>query len=238
VTTVLIAIPAHNEAATVGQVVRSVRTAMSGCDVLVIDDGSTDGTHELAELSGAKVIRHAVNLGYGRTLNTAIQYTRQFDYDVLITFDADGQHRIEDLRPLFDAFQRGSYDLLIGSRFVIRRAYAGVPWVRRGGMWFFSTMIRVFTRQRVYDTSSGLKVIGRQALDVLSTTPFVDFHAEAIASVIRAGQTVGEFPIAVEPRRHGTSMYGPFEALSYGVRVLSLLLLIGTRAPSSQITRK
>jgi glycosyltransferase involved in cell wall biosynthesis len=238
VTAALIAIPARNEAATVGQVVRSVRAAMPACDVLVIDDGSTDGTYGLAESSGATVLRHTTNLGYGRTLNTAIQYARQHDYTVLITFDADGQHRIEDLGPLYDAFQNGSYDLLIGSRFVVDRAYAGVPWLRRVGMWFFSTMIRVFTRQRVYDTSSGLKVIGRRALDVLSTAPFVDFHAEAIASVIRAGQTVGEFPIAVEPRRHGTSMYGPLEALSYGVRVLSLLLLIGARAPSSQITRK
>lgn len=234
----LIAIPAHNEAATVGEVVRRVRAAMSGCDVLVIDDGSTDGTHDLAESSGATVIRHATNLGYGRTLNTAIQYARQRHYAVLITFDADGQHRIEDLGPLYDAFQQGSYDLLIGSRFVTHRAYAGVPWFRRAGMWFFSAMIRVFTRQRVYDTSSGLKVIGRRTLDVLSTAPFVDFHAEAIACVIRAGLSVGEFPIAVEPRRHGTSMYGPFEALSYGVRVLSLLLLIGTRTASSQITRK
>jgi glycosyltransferase involved in cell wall biosynthesis len=238
VTTVLIAIPARNEAATVGQVVRNVRAAMPGSDVLVIDDGSTDGTNELAEASGATVIRQGTNLGYGRTLNTAIHHARQRNYDVLITFDADGQHRVEDLGPLFDAFQRGSYELLIGSRFVIRRAYAGVPWVRRAGMWFFSTMIRVFTRQRVYDTSSGLKVIGRRALDVLSTAPFVDFHAEAIASVLSAGLTVGEFPIAVEPRRYGTSMYGPLEALSYAVRVLRLLVLIGTRAPSSQIPRK
>jgi glycosyltransferase involved in cell wall biosynthesis len=201
---------------------------MPGCDVLVIDDGSTDGTDELAEANGAEVIRHATNLGYGRTLSTAIHYARQHNYDMLITFDADGQHRIEDLVPLYAAFQQGRVDLLIGSRFVVRRAYAGVPWVRGVGMWFFSNMTRIFIRQRVYDTSSGLKVIGRRALEVLSTAPFVDFHAEAIAAVVRAGHTVGEFPVAVEPRSHGTSMYGPIEALCYGVNVLSLLL-IGAR---------
>src|SRR4029077_6910437 len=93
---VLVAIPAHNEAATIERVVRSVRTAAPHFDVLVVDDGSTDGTERLAADIGATVAPPPTNLGYGRTLQTAIHYARERGYDVLVTFDGDGQHRAED----------------------------------------------------------------------------------------------------------------------------------------------
>ena len=118
------------------------------------------------------------------------------------------------------------------------RSYRGVPFVRRTGMWLFSTMIRCVTQTRVYDTTSGMKVMSRAAVDALLTVPFVDFHAEAIAYLLRSGMTVGEFPITVEQRRYGTSMYGIRDAISYGLRVLALLFRFTVASSSPQVARK
>jgi hypothetical protein len=104
-------------------------------------------------------------------------------------------------------------------------------------MWLFSAVTRLFTRQRVYDTSSGLKVINRQALEILSAMPFVDCHAEVIVPLIRAGKTVGEFPVTVEPRRHGSSMYDAVTAFTYSLKVL-FLIAAGTRLFESNAGRK
>jgi glycosyltransferase involved in cell wall biosynthesis len=220
---VLVAIPAHNEAATVESVIRGIRAAAPEFDVLVIDDGSTDGTGAVLARAGTRVATHLCNLGYGRALQTAIRYAQRCGYEAIITFDADAQHRAEDLVRLYDAFRKGSYDVLIGSRFVERREYSGVPLNRRIGMWLFSALTTLVTGRRVYDTSSGLKVIGRDALGVLSTLPVVDFHAEAIVYLLRSGYSVAEFPIAVDSRRHGESMYGALTPLTYPLKVLFLI---------------
>jgi len=222
---VLVAIPAYNEAATIRDVVTQVRTHAPSFDVLVIDDGSTDGTGGLLALTGARVAPHLCNLGYGRAIQTALRYADRAGYEAVITFDADSQHRAEDLLKIFDAFMAGSFDLLIGSRFVQHRNYAGAPLARRVGMRLFSVLLRLVTGHRVYDTSSGLRVVRRRAFAVLSQRPMVDFHAEALVYLVLSGYSVGEFPIAVDERRHGKSMYGIASVIAYPLKVLFLVVV-------------
>ena len=223
---VLVAIPAYNEAPTIEAVVDRVRADASDFDLLVINDGSRDDTGGVLARLGVATATHLCNLGYGRALQTAITYAERHGYDALITFDADGQHRASDLRRLYDAFNAGGYDLLIGSRFIEGRSYSTEPLVRRLGMQLFSALIALFTGQRVHDTSSGLKVIGRRVFPALRGRPFVDFHAEVLVYLIESGYRVGESPIVVEPRRHGESMYSTLSALKYPLKV-SFLILIG-----------
>lgn len=222
---VLVAIPAYNEAPTIEAVVRSVRGAVPHFDLIVVNDGSRDDTGAALARAGVTTATHLCNLGYGRALQTAIRYARRTGYDALITFDADGQHRASDLVPLHDAFRAGDYDLLIGSRFIERRDYRAEPAVRRLGMRLFSALIAVLTGKRVYDTSSGMKVIGRRVFETLVARPFVDFHAEAIVYLIESGYRVGEFPIAVTAREHGASMYTPLSALKYPLKVAFLIVV-------------
>jgi glycosyltransferase involved in cell wall biosynthesis len=221
----LIAVPAYNEEKTIGQVVRNLRADMPGFDLLVIDDGSRDGTaRELAAI-GVHTGTHLCNLGYGRAIQTAIKYADCHGYDALITFDADGQHRASDLQALYEAYLNGGYDLLIGSRFDAGRGYRGQPMVRQLGMRLFSVLIALFTGRRIYDTSSGLKVIGRRAFEPLSSRPFVDLHAEAIVYLMSCGYRVGEYAIRVDERVHGQSMHTPINAIKYPLKVMFLILI-------------
>src|SRR5207248_3168634 len=99
------------------------------------------------------------NLGYGRAIQTAIKYALRAEYDILITLDADGQHYPEQVRAMYAAFLESDRDYLIGSRYVTSKKYSDAPLARRIGMQVFSRLTRLVTGTRIYDTTSGLKVI-------------------------------------------------------------------------------
>lgn len=221
----LVAIPAYNEAATIRQVVDRVRTNLPDCDLVVVNDGSRDGTGAMLEGTGATVLAHLCNLGYGRAIQTAVLYAERAGYARLVTLDADGQHDPAQVRGLLDEFDGGHWDLLIGSRYVVSRTYSGVPLGRRLGMKMFSSMVGLMTGRRVYDTTSGLKVIGRRTFRPLTNWQFIDFHAEALVYLMRLGYQVGEFPITVEERKFGTTMYSPLSHIKYPLKTALMVVL-------------
>jgi glycosyltransferase involved in cell wall biosynthesis len=221
----VVAIPAYNEAATIRGVVDRVRADLPDCDVLVVNDGSRDDTAAALAGSGAIVADHLCNLGYGRAIQTAVLYATRGGYDRLITLDADGQHHPEQVRPLLAEFETGRWDILIGSRYIARRGYDGVPLGRRVGMQFFSTVVGLVTHRRIYDTTSGLKIIGRETFGPLTNWHFIDFHAEALVYLMRLGYRVGEFPVTVAERRHGQSMYSPLSHVKYPLKTMLMVIL-------------
>ncbi len=231
---VLVAIPAFNEAATIAEVVTRVRRSLPGFDLVVVNDGSSDRTQEILEGLGVNTAHHLCNLGYGRAIQTAIKYAAHHRYDALITLDADGQHAPEQVLALFHEFQASGNDLVVGSRFVQGRDYGGAPFDRRLGMLIFSWLTWMLAGKRVYDTTSGLKAIRGSVFEPLARWHFVDFHAEAIVYLSRLGFKVEEFPITVEERRAGVSMYSPFKALVYPLKTSLMVLLAVAHARYSR----
>lgn len=221
----VVAIPAYNEAATIRGVVDRVRADLPDCDVLVVNDGSGDETAAALAGSGVVVADHLCNLGYGRAIQTAVLYAARGGYDRLITLDADGQHDPAQVRPLLAEFDSGRWDLLIGSRYIASKGYDGVPLGRRAGMQLFSTVVGLVAQHRIYDTTSGLKIIGRQTFDALTNWQFIDFHAEALVYLMRLGFRVGEYPITVEERRHGQSMYSTLSHIKYPLKTMLMVVL-------------
>ena len=221
----LVAIPAYNEAATIRTVVERVRQNLPDCDLVVINDGSTDATAAVLDDAHVTVIGHLCNLGYGRAIQTAVIYAQRGGYDRLVTLDADGQHDPAQVRSLLAEFDRGQWDLLIGSRYVVSRRYEGVPLGRRVGMQMFSAMVALLAGRRVYDTTSGLKVISRLTFTPLTRWQFIDFHAEALVFLMRLGYRVGESPITVEQRRHGTTMYSALSHIKYPLKTALMVVL-------------
>jgi glycosyltransferase involved in cell wall biosynthesis len=221
----LVAIPAYNEAATIRNVVERVRQNLPDSDLVVVNDGSRDSTPAILDGTGATVIAHLCNLGYGRAIQTAVLYAERAGYDRLVTLDADGQHDPAQVRGLLTEFDSGRWDVLIGSRYVVSRRYTGVPFGRRLGMMMFSAIVGLVAGRRVYDTTSGLKVIGRQTFSSLTNWQFVDFHAEAIVYLMRLGFRIGEYPITVEERRHGSTMYSAFSHIKYPLKTALMVVL-------------
>jgi glycosyltransferase involved in cell wall biosynthesis len=225
-TRVLVAIPAYNEEATITAVVQRVRDSLPEFELLVVNDGSRDTTERVLQRLNVKTATHLCNLGYGRAIQTAIKYALACDYEVLITLDADGQHQPEQIKDMFRESMAKGWDVLIGSRHVKERNYAHSPFGRRLGMQLFSTLVGVLAGQRIYDTSSGLKVLRRSVFEPLTRWHFVDFHAEAIVYLLQLGYRVGEFPVTMAERKHGQSMHSFQSYFKYPLKT-SLMVLLG-----------
>lgn len=222
---VLVAVPAYNEEATIHKVVSRIHESMPDFDLMVVNDGSRDGTRRILEGLGVVTATHLCNLGYARAIQTAIKYALACDYDTLITLDADGQHHPEQVLELYAESLNRGWDVLIGSRYVGTKDYSHSPLGRRLGMQVFSLLVKLASGQRVYDTSSGLKVMGRSVFEPLAQSLFVDFHAEAIVYLIRLGYRVGEYPITAAERTQGQSMYSFLSHLKYPLKTSLLILL-------------
>src|SRR5205085_2709263 len=110
--------PAHNEATAIGQVIFRIPKEIDGMTVypIVVDDGSTDGTGEVARAQGAHVVRHLTNLGADAATITGLRAAQLFDADIIVTMDADGQHSPEEIERLVQSLIEGPFDVVIGSR--------------------------------------------------------------------------------------------------------------------------
>lgn len=152
--TICILIPAHNEARTIADVVRAVRA--KGFDVVVVDDGSSDNSAQLARDAGAMVLVNFKNQGKGFSLQRGFDYIISRDFEALITMDADGQHAIEDLDRFVDLFNARKPDIICGNRMTDHK---GMPWVRLFTNKIMSGLISLVCRQKVYDSQCGYRLI-------------------------------------------------------------------------------
>jgi glycosyltransferase involved in cell wall biosynthesis len=222
---VLIGIPAYNEERSVAHVIERTHAILPDYDIVVVNDGSRDTTAAVVASSVATLISLPFNLGYGTAVETIMRYAMMKDYEAVVLIDADGQHKPEYLAEMLQAFRESGCDMLIGSRYVESRRYRNTPLERRIGMVIFSVLTGLLVGQRIYDTSSGMKVISRRAIEALLNWHFIDFHAEAIVYLSWLGYTIGEYPVTVEERRYGTSMHSMLSLLRYPLSVILMIIV-------------
>jgi len=158
-----IVIPAYNESVTIDQVIQQVRSVeLPGIEkmVIVVDDGSSDKTGEIARSKGVVVIRHLLNRGAGGALGTGIEAALRIGADVVVTFDADGQHSPDDIGRLIEPIRAGRTDVVIGSRMLDPR---GMPWTRQIANRIANLVTWVLLAARTTDSQSGLRAFSREA---------------------------------------------------------------------------
>lgn len=177
-----ILIPAYNEGNKIGQVIDLLKK--SGYhNILVIDDGSHDKTSMSAKNSGAEVLRHIINRGQGASLRTGIEYLKEeYDPDIIVTFDADGQHRVEDIALLLKPIIDNEFDIALGSRFLCKKCHM-TPMrklVLKAGIIF----TRIISRIKLTDTHNGFRALGRKAIDSIKISHRGMEHASDIIDEI------------------------------------------------------
>ncbi|KZS69390.1 glycosyl transferase [Mycobacterium kansasii] len=193
---VWIVIPAFNEAAVIGDVIADVRSVFD--HVVCVDDGSTDGTGDIALRAGAHLVRHPVNLGQGAAIQTGVEYARsQPGAQVFATFDADGQHRVKDVATMIDRLSAGDVDVVIGTRFcgsVTNRP----PLLKRLVLQTAARLSRRGRRHGLTDTNNGLRVFNKTVADGLNFTMSGMSHAtEFIMLIAENHWRVAEEPVEV-----------------------------------------
>lgn len=202
---VLVVVPALDEQACVGRVVDEIRAA--GLDCLVVDDGSTDATADVAAAHGAEVVTLERHTGVGAALREGFRHAIERDYDIVIRVDADGQHPVDACALLLHAMAASTADMVVGSRFATPTSYRA-PVVRRIAIAALARSIRRRTGQAVTDPTSGLRAISRPLLDTLARElpdHYLGDTHELTLQALRAGYDVVEVPVAMRPRQGGRS---------------------------------
>jgi len=186
---------AFNEAATIARVVADLRRG--GYDVVVVDDGSTDGTRHVAATVATAVITHPVNLGQGAALKTGIDYALSQGAEILVTFDADGQHRAEEIPRFLRALGHQRADFALGSRRLGQSR--DMPFARRVFLVAATLFTVATTGLRLTDTHNGLRAFTRRGAVALSLRQNRMAHAsEILADIANSGLHYVEVPVTVD----------------------------------------
>jgi glycosyltransferase involved in cell wall biosynthesis len=221
---VLVAIPAYREEKTIGRIVAALRREYP-YDVLVVSDGSPDGTAAAAREAGALVLDLPCNLGIGGAVQTAFLFAHEKGYDVVVRIDADGQHEIGDIPRVLEPILGGKADAAIGSRFLGEVGYrASIP--RIFGIHLFRLLVNLTTGYRVTDPTSGFFAINRRLIELYSRHYPSDYpEVDSYILMHRMKARAVEVPVRMYARSEGKSSITTFRAVYYMVKVtLSLLI--------------
>ena len=223
----LAVVPAYNEAATVGDVVRGLAVHAPQLDVLVIDDGSTDATASVAEAAGARVLRLPFNLGIGGAVQAGFTFAHENGYDFMVQVDGDDQHDAAEIATLFAAMDSpDAADMICGSRFVTPTGYVA-PISRRTGIHVFAFLLSQLLRQPVTDPTSGFRLYNRRAISLFARDYPHDYpEVEAVLMLHHHRLTMREVPVRMFQRGGGVSSISSGKSFYYMVKVL-LALFVG-----------
>jgi glycosyltransferase involved in cell wall biosynthesis len=227
----LIVVPAFNEAGSIRFVVEQLRATLPDCDVLVIDDGSTDTTVHQVPRPAARCVSLPFNQGIGGAMQTGYRYAYLNGYDVVVQCDGDGQHPASQVHRLLDRLKSGQVDLVIGSRFLGEDSYKPSA-SRMTGIRVLRTLIRALCGQRVTDCTSGFRAANRRVITCFAHWYPEDYpEPEVVLLLRRAGYRIDEVPVTMNERLAGTTSIPLMRGLFYVVKVSTALVLDMFRDP-------
>jgi len=228
----VIFIPALNEDASLPAVLAELREVLPDADVLVVDDGSTDSTAEVARARGAAVLSFGENRGLREGVAAGYRYAHEHDYAYAGRVDADGQHPVSELRRLLERVRAGECDVAVGSRFASGDGYEAYRYdpssSRRLGTAVLRRAMRAALGRPFHDATSGMYAVNARAMPLLAK-PY-ESGAPEVESLLRlqeAGLRIAEIPVHMRERTRGKSRLRGRRAVELVVTVAGILLLYG-----------
>ena len=216
-------IPALNEEENIKKVVGAVKPLVD--EVVVVDDGSTDGTASKARTAGAVVLRHLFNCGQGAALETGNQYSLRRGADVIMHFDADGQFSVEDIPAIIEPLAKGEAEAVLGSRFLGKES--NMPLFKKKVIMPIGRLVNKFLLEvELSDPQCGFRALTSSAWRKIAIGQKGMAHAsEILSKIIRNKIKIKEVPVGVAYHRAGQGVFGGRGAGAGGIRVIKDLLL-------------
>ncbi|HWO80594.1 glycosyltransferase family 2 protein [Gaiella sp.] len=240
-TRIVAVVPAFEEEAAIGPVVAEITAFDPSIDVVVVDDGSSDGTGVAAAAAGATVVRLPFNLGIGAAVQTGFRWALERDYDLAVRLDGDGQHDPAELPKLLAPIERGEADVVTGSRFREEEDGYRPPLGRRVGITWFARLVSLLSGQRVTDTTSGFQALNRPGIELFARDYPSDYpEVEATVLLLKHRLRLAEVHVRMREREHGSSSITFVRSVYYAVKVtLALFIAMGRRyaVPSEGVER-
>ncbi|MFU8857396.1 MAG: glycosyltransferase family 2 protein [Deferrisomatales bacterium] len=217
---ILIIIPAYNEGPNLGRVLDDLAEHVPGADVVVVNDGSTDDTAQVAAGRGVAVVILPFNVGIGAGMQAGYRYAHRGGYGVAVQFDGDGQHRADQVAALLEPLQAAAADVVVGSRFLETRTHRPV-WSRLLGIRILSAVISFLVGRRVTDPTSGFRAANAPAIAYFAGSYPDDYpEPESLVLLHRLGFRVTEVPVAMRERQGGASTITTLRGVYYMVKVV------------------
>ncbi len=226
----LVIIPALNEERSVGRVIREIRSSLGQAHVLVVDDGSTDRTADVAHEHGARVLRLPYNLGVGGAMRAGYKYAHRSGYQAVVQVDADGQHDPQDVPALLSALQHA--DVVIGARFAGRGDYR-VRGMRRCAMSALAWSLSRQAATTLNDVTSGFRACNAEAVALFAAEYPVEYLGDTVESLVIAcqnGLTIRQVPVVMRERQEGVASQTSLRASLYLARAVLAMAVAGLRA--------
>ena len=223
---VIVIIPAYNEQDSIQKVVNSIYEQYNDIEVLVVNDGSTDNTLSEAKQTKATVIDLPCNLGIGGAVQTGYLYAFRNNYDIAIQVDADAQHDVEYIKQMQELIEKGQANMVIGSRFIEDTGYKQT-FARMLGIRVNSWIIKIFTKTKIYDTTSGFRASDKEIIESFARNYPYDYPEPCTnMQMILKGKKIKEIPVKMHKRTTGVSSISPLKSVKYMLKVtLSLFLM-------------
>jgi glycosyltransferase involved in cell wall biosynthesis len=220
-------VPAFNEEGCIADVIAEIRAFDPGLEVVVIDDGSVDGTARAARAAGAHVLKLPFNLGIGGAVQTGFRYAHENGFDLAVRVDGDGQHDPAHLGAVIEPVLRNEVDIAVGSRYLAASGGYRSSVSRRIGIRILASTVSMLTRQRITDPTSGFQALNGKAIRLFAADYPHDYpEVEGLVMLIRHRLRFCEVPVAMRPRAAGQSSIRALSSVYYMVKVL-LALFVG-----------
>ena len=220
----LIVIPAYNEAQNIEKTIEDI-TDNTNYDYVIINDSSKDSTKEICKKNNYNIMSLPINYGLTSAIQLGMKYALKKGYDIVIQFDGDGQHQGKYICELVTEIEKGSYDVVIGSRYVTEKKPKSLRMI---GSRLISCGIKLTTGKTIKDPTSGMRAYNKRIIDEFNNNASLSPEPDTLVYLLKKGRKIKEIQVSMNEREYGESYLTPFKSIEYMITMFFMIIFIRT----------